>query len=108
MAQMGLVKTLNRLLGERGLSEKQLDETFKLWWPKLSSSLAAIPKPSKQVPERESRELLEEILERQRSIELMIKRSNASDLLEQRTRTLMDAVKKHWSEGIGREDIVRM
>ena len=51
--------------GERGLEENVLNESLKLWWPKLKSTFDSIPplKKSDQPRERTDRELIEETLE---------------------------------------------
>jgi hypothetical protein len=61
-----LVRTINRAVGESGskaLGEKDLDEVFEMWWPRLETSLEAIEVPSVAGPVRTDRDILEEILE---------------------------------------------
>lgn len=61
---IGLVRTINKTLGENGLSDSQLDETFSMWWPKLEEALQNIPSPAtKAAPERSEKDILIEILQ---------------------------------------------
>lgn len=58
-----LFRTLNQAL-QTGLNEQQVDAVFDKWWPDLEESLKAIPPPSGAAqPQREEREILEEVLE---------------------------------------------
>jgi hypothetical protein len=50
-------------LTERGLPLEQLDKTFTHWWPELEKKLAAVPSITVPSPRRETREMVEEILE---------------------------------------------
>jgi len=60
-----LVRAVNDALeNEPKLSEKKLDETFDVFWQKLDDKLRAIPEPQEvQESERESEDMLEEMLE---------------------------------------------
>jgi hypothetical protein len=40
-----LVLTLNRALGERGLSEARIERGYETWWPELERTLAQVPAP---------------------------------------------------------------
>src|SRR5262245_25187887 len=37
-----LLRALNIAAGENGLSTSQLDQTFKVWWPRLQKGLASV------------------------------------------------------------------
>ena len=51
------------------MDDQQLKDTFNLWWPDLEEILNNLPGPEiDQTPERNEKEILEEILERVRSI----------------------------------------
>lgn len=64
-----LIRVINRLCGDSSLSETSFDETFNVWWPRLEQQLSTIPEPSiLPKPQREEREILEEILELTRSL----------------------------------------
>ncbi len=51
-------------LGEKGLTKEIIDESFRLWWPRLRLSLESIPKELDTVKrnERTEREMIEELL----------------------------------------------
>lgn len=62
-----LIKGINLTvftLGEKGLGESLLEESFELWWPKLISQVNKIPAvaPSVATDDRTERDILEEIL----------------------------------------------
>lgn len=58
-----LLKTINKALGDRALSEEQLSRAFTKWWPELEKDLAKIPASQEtSQPLRDDRELLEEVL----------------------------------------------
>ena len=64
-----LLRTINRALAGRGLSENQIDTAFEKWWPDLENRLKAIPRgASKRHPRRSEREMLEETLELMRTV----------------------------------------
>lgn len=58
-----LIGTLNTALAEQGLSERQLDETFDVWWPKLEKDIAGLPATVTSPPRRGTPDMLEELLE---------------------------------------------
>ena len=57
-----LVLTINKALEEQALSNKQLEESFKTWWPRLKEKLDSIEVPKTKPTQRDEREVLEEIL----------------------------------------------
>lgn len=58
-----LFRTLNQAL-QTGLNEHQVDAVFDKWWPDLERSLKAVQAPTGPAqPQREEREILEEVLE---------------------------------------------
>jgi TIR domain len=59
---MKLILTINRTLGDSSLSDQKLREAFEVWWPRLESALDNIASPEQILPQRETREVLEEIL----------------------------------------------
>jgi len=64
-----LIKTINKILGQDALQEKQLESIFSKWWPDLEADLKKIlPIKSGKKEQRSDRELLEEILEVVRSL----------------------------------------
>lgn len=68
-----LLTSINRALGERGLDQAVLHGVFERWWPDLEQGFQnAFSTPSKQpVPKRRSeRDMLEEVLERVRSLQM--------------------------------------
>jgi len=68
-----LLTSINRSLGERGLDQAVLHGVFERWWPDLEQGFqSALSTPSKQpVPRRRSdRDMLEEVLERVRSLQM--------------------------------------
>lgn len=63
-----LIQTINNALGENKLLGSEVNESFDVWWPKLQERLSSIPEPqSSPQPQRDDREILEEILELIRS-----------------------------------------
>jgi hypothetical protein len=66
-----LMKSLNKALGETvAVREQQLETTFDLCWPKLKERLHNVPDDgSTNRPERDQREVLEDLVETVRSIE---------------------------------------
>jgi hypothetical protein len=57
-----LVSTINRSLELNALGERQLDETFELWWPNLADKMAEGP-TVEDVPEPKSeKQLLQELV----------------------------------------------
>ena len=57
-----LVLTINKALGEKALDNKQLEESFETWWPRLKEKLDSIGTPKTKPTQRGDREILEEIL----------------------------------------------
>jgi len=58
-----LLRTLNQAL-QAGLTGEQVDAVFDKWWPDLERSLKAVQAPTGPAqPQREEREILEEVLE---------------------------------------------
>jgi hypothetical protein len=63
-----LVKTLNKALGNDALNEAQLEGIFDIVWPKLEERLNSLPSDGPaQRPHRSEREMLEELVDLQRS-----------------------------------------
>jgi hypothetical protein len=59
-----LLKTLNRACGEAGRSEKQLEDAFEMWWPRLRTGLEGLPSDEGVAKiRRPEGDILEEILE---------------------------------------------
>lgn len=68
-----LVKALNRALDSRALEPSVLTNVFDKWWPELDENVQAalqIALPSPGTAKRPERELLEEVLERVRAIQM--------------------------------------
>jgi hypothetical protein len=68
-----LLKTLNSALGETALDGSVLDSVFEKWWPELESKIFGVLKEEEQqqrVVMRSDRELLEELLDITRAINL--------------------------------------
>lgn len=57
-----LLKSINKNIEPQKLSDKQLEETFDVWWPKLETEIEKIPKSSKKKPERSQKEMIEEVV----------------------------------------------
>ena len=58
-----LLKTLNKPLGEKALTDAHIESAFEVWWPKLESDLKGLPTDDTAAsPQRSERDLLEEIL----------------------------------------------
>lgn len=65
-----LLQTINNCLPTNKLTDKQLEDTFELWWPKLEDKVKTIPEPTtKTKTQRTERELLEEVLRIARNLE---------------------------------------
>jgi len=58
-----LMFTINNTLGDSKLPEAELNETFEVWWPKLEQRLNAIEEPKARQPQRDLRDMIEEVLE---------------------------------------------
>jgi hypothetical protein len=68
-----LIKALNRALDSRALEPSVLTNVFDKWWPELDEKVQAamrIALPSPETAKRPERELLEEVLERVRAIQI--------------------------------------
>ncbi|WP_407471146.1 DNA-directed RNA polymerase subunit alpha C-terminal domain-containing protein [Xanthomonas campestris] len=68
-----LIKALNRALDTRALEPAVLTNVFDKWWPDLEAKVQAamaIALPSPHAAKRPERELLEEVLERVRAIQM--------------------------------------
>ena len=68
-----LVKSLNRALDSRALEPSVLTNVFDKWWPELEEKVQAamqIALPSPKAAKRPERELLEEVLERVRALQM--------------------------------------
>jgi TIR domain len=88
---LGLVKNLNKALGEESLPEPQLEKAFKKWWPDLEKELNALPAEAPTASRRRpDRELLEELLDLART---------ANSQIAQVGQLLMDTVQPQ-SSGI--------
>lgn len=67
---LSLVKTLNKTLKDEKLLEKDLEEAFELWWPKLESEIYKIPSPDQKVEiKRSEKDIILEILRIVRGLE---------------------------------------
>lgn len=60
---LDLIKSLNEALGDKALSDKNLDKSFKKWWPKLKEGLRKVPTEEKKEPVRKAEDMIREILE---------------------------------------------
>lgn len=59
-----LIHTINQALGDIKISKEKLDEAFEVWWPKFEKSLKDIlATKAKQIPKRDERDMIEEVLE---------------------------------------------
>jgi hypothetical protein len=78
-----LIHTVNKALDSGSLAEKQLDETFAVWWPALEEKLTAIRGRRKAdlsvTAARPDRELLEELLDLVRDL---VRRRDASPVAD--------------------------
>jgi hypothetical protein len=83
-----LVQTINNVLGENKLPESEINESFDVWWPKFEERLNNIATaPSSPEPQREDREILEEILELIRE-QSRIGKPQAQETSKQQLRTI--------------------
>ena len=57
---LDLLKTINKKIESQTLSEKQLIETFDVWWPKIEDEINKIPKSFEKKPERSQKAMIEE------------------------------------------------
>ena len=67
---LSLLKNINLCLANEKLSDEVLTETFGRWWPDLERAFKDLPTAAAEEPKWTERELLEEILERVRSLDL--------------------------------------
>lgn len=68
-----LIKALNRALDSRALEPTVLNNVFDKWWPDLQDKVEAAMQsalPSPETAKRPERELLEEVLERVRALQM--------------------------------------
>lgn len=73
-----LIESINNSCSESKLDEKSLEETFEMWWPKLDEKINGIlnqEKKSSKPVKRDTRDILEEILD--------LTRSNAKSILSE-------------------------
>jgi TIR domain len=66
---LSLVTEINQRLGDKKLADNILAETFDRWWPDLEHAIKTSPPAIAIEPKRTDRELLEEIVERVRSLD---------------------------------------
>jgi hypothetical protein len=66
-----LMHTINKALGKNALDPAMLDKAFERWWPDLDQALQRIDnlRPQDEADRRSDRDLMEEVLERVRSLE---------------------------------------
>ncbi|MEP7353768.1 MAG: TIR domain-containing protein [Acidobacteriota bacterium] len=58
-----LLITINSALGDNALADGHLGEAFEVWWPKLKEKLQTLPpEQGSTSPQRQERDILEEIL----------------------------------------------
>jgi len=59
-----MLQSINKMMGESGLSEKTLNSTFTMWWPEFEARINQITKDDETVqkPKRTTLDMLEEIL----------------------------------------------
>jgi hypothetical protein len=77
-----LIKSINSELGDRRLTDERLEKTFGKWWDVFDTGLAKILteiKPSMNIPQKTTTELLEEILESTRSVQRSIQGMSTSE-----------------------------
>jgi len=73
-----LMCSLNEALGENGLTERHLKESFEQWWPQLETKLDQITSEKKKEPVRKTDDMVREILETVKGISRSL--SETSDL----------------------------
>lgn len=86
-----LVSTINKALGNIGLSEHQVRTAFEKWWPDFERRLNEIPPSEAEQKPRPDRELLEEILMRTREISTASTANLGPDSLT-KTKTYRDLI----------------
>lgn len=57
-----LIKTINKNIDSNQLTEKQLEETFNVWWPSLEDSIGNVSNSPKKQPERTEKDMIEEVV----------------------------------------------
>ena len=57
-----LIHTLNRAMETQSLSEKIVNDSFNMYWPRLEEALKALPPVSQKPPPRNMEDMVEEIL----------------------------------------------
>jgi hypothetical protein len=57
-----MIVLINSTLGQRGLSERQLEKVFEVWWPRLEMVLQGLPKTVPQSKPRTDSDKLSEVL----------------------------------------------
>jgi hypothetical protein len=74
-----LVRSINLAMGDDRLDDSRLNTTFETFWPRLAEALAKVP-PAESVarPSRSTDEILEELLERVRSLPSSLRRATES------------------------------
>jgi hypothetical protein len=79
-----LIRTINRALqAGTSLTGEHLEETFKMWWPKLEKVLSGIQMPSASAPpERTEGDKISEILTTVRALESVLVNREISDVSE--------------------------
>jgi hypothetical protein len=100
-----LLDTVNAALGEKRLSQAQLNEAFSVWWPKLDEQISKIPQTTKPVPKRSQAEMLEEILLRVRSLSVEI--TDLRMLDPRRESRMKQAMRRVLSTGATLGDLAR-
>lgn len=103
-----MMKTLNNACGESGISEKQLDKAFEVWYPSLEESLNKLKTDIEPVndnkkgkKEIQSSEILEEILELSRNNQKLLKSPDLNLI------NLIEEIKKNIDETNSRNLILR-
>jgi hypothetical protein len=57
-----LVSAMNKSLGSLALGERQLDDTFDLWWPMLNQALSDTPPVEHVPPPKTEKQMLQELV----------------------------------------------
>jgi hypothetical protein len=57
-----LIHTLNRAMESRSLSEKIVNDSFEMYWPRLEEALRDLPPVREKPPQRDMEDMVEEIL----------------------------------------------
>jgi hypothetical protein len=71
-----LVKHLDSACGERGVGERVAEDSFHMWWPLLDEALRGISAP-RLMRRRSTEDMVLEILNRQRTLEMLVSESAA-------------------------------